>query len=177
MTYGEAIQIALYKTDSEKADYDSNIFPSIADVAQKKIAVFGKHIEKVYTINGEGEYTMPADFLQLSGKGLVNQLEFKPVQHYWKDKKTLVVEGTGTFDVHYFALPITIDENTADNYEFEVSIDTHVAIPFYIGYELTKTDDVQLAQMLLNEWNRYMSLFSDTPTFVEKPITNFYPLR
>ena len=72
-------------------------------------------------------------------------------------------------------MPQTIDGETPDDYEFEVSTETHNAIPYYIGYELAKTDDTTLAQMLLNEWNRYMSIFVNEPKAVTKRIRNVYP--
>jgi hypothetical protein len=77
--------------------------------------------------------------------------------------------------LYYWALPKDITKLSAEElekYEYEVSEHTHVAIPSYIGYQLVKTDDVQLAQILLNEWNKYLSLFDDKVKAVKRKIRN-----
>lgn len=176
MNYAKAIEIALQKTDSELSDYDESIFPAIVDSAQMLIATKGIYIKRMYTVvnTEETEYILPtiiSNFYQLTkikkrgSIGPVNYYEYGEGQNH-----TLVLSEVGTIDIYYYALPKTIDENTADDYEFEVDLETHNAIPFYIGYELTKVDDPTIAQICLNEWDKYMSLFVDKPRIDYKRI-------
>jgi hypothetical protein len=80
------------------------------------------------------------------------------------DSNILIVDCVGTIDVTYYANPIDITKNTNDTYVFEVSPDTHVAIPYYIAYNLVMSDDVALSTQLKNEWNKYMSVLADVPS-------------
>lgn len=178
MTYGEAVRIALLKADAEKDDFDSGLFAPAADEAQKKIAYFGRHIKKRHTLTIE-KAPVEIDLGELNPsayeiKGIVKRGSKDSVDYYFIDETHLSVNDTGTFDIHYYAKPHDITDETEDDYVFEVPDDTHVAIPFYIAYELTKTDDEILAQMSLNEWNRYMSLFDDKPFVIQRRIENKY---
>lgn len=179
MTLDQAIELALIKIDSEKSDFDSRIFWSSADVAQKKIACYGKHIQKTLEVTTTSDtaytLTMPTDLFQFVNLEEVGSLE--QVNYYWKDNQHIIIEDTGIFKLNYYALPTTIDVETLGTHEFEVSKETQVAIPFYIAYECTKTDDIQLAQQMLNEWNAYLSLFKDTPKPKETKIINHYALK
>ena len=96
------------------------------------------------------------------------------VDFYMSDDSNVVINETGDFLMYYYALPTDLTKEDVDlsDYEYEVDKNTHVAIPSFIGYQLTKTDDVQLAQILLNEWNKYMSLFNDKERTVYKKIRN-----
>ena len=89
-------------------------------------------------------------------------------------KNKINIKETGDFVLYYWALPkdLTAEGVDLDNYEYEVAPHTHVAIPAFIGYQLVKTDDVQLAQILLNEWNKYLSLFDDKTKTINKKIRN-----
>lgn len=185
MTYAKSIEIALQKTDSEMSDYDGAIFPAIIDTAQKTIAMYGKHIRRMYTIvktvEEETPYNLPVlieGFFQLLNVKERGNIE--PVNYYAYGEETgfnIAITGKGTFDIYYYAMPETIDESTPITYEFEVSIETHNAIPYWIGYEITKNDDATVAQTCLNEWNKCLSLFSDTPKAEYKKIINRYEVR
>lgn len=177
MTYKEAIDTAMKLIDSERSDFDESLFPFFADTAQKKVAMYGKRIERVKTIekpdNTEIEIEIP-DFYRLIRTEVRGSK--KQVNYYGYENK-FVTDTEGTIDVYYYAMPETIDNETLDTYEFETDIETHNAIPYYIGYELVKTDDTTLAQMLLNEWNRYMSIFVNEPKVVKKQIKDVYRWR
>ena len=175
MTYKEAVDTALKLIDSERSDFDESLFPFFADTAQKKIAMYGKRIEKLHTLekpdDAEVEVEIPGFYqlIRTEIRGSDEQV------NYYIIENTFVTDSKGTIDIYYYAMPQTIDGETPDDYEFEVSTETHNAIPYYIGYELAKTDDTTLAQMLLNEWNRYMSIFVNEPKAVTKRIRNVYP--
>ncbi len=179
MTYKESLDIAFLKTDSEQSDYESKLFPVLAHEAQLYIATHGTHIVRKVEITVETapyKMALPDDFYRTAPLGLVDAKdETEGVSYYIAEDGYIVIKQTGDFVLYYWALPRDItkmSEEELASYEYEVAENTHVAIPSYIGYQLVKTDDVQLAQILLNEWNKYMSLFDDGTKAVKKKIKN-----
>lgn len=167
------------KTDSESSDYDSKIFPILANEAQQYIAKYGTHIVRKVEIEVENapfKTSLPEDFYRIAPMGIVNAKdETEGVEYYIAEDNFVIINDKGKFLLYYWALPkdITkISNDELDNYEYEIPSHTHVAIPSYIGYNLIKTDDIQLAQLLLNEWNKYLSLFDDKVKAVERKIRN-----
>lgn len=179
MTYKESIDIALLKTDSEESDYERELFTVLANEAQLYIAKYGTHIVRKIDIEVEKapfKTALPDDFYRESPMGLVNaEDELTGIDHYIAEDNYLVINETGKFVFYYWALPKDLTKLTDEEleaYEYEVADHTQVAIPSYIGYQLIKTDDVQLAQILMNEWNKYLSLFDDRQKAVQRKIQN-----
>ena len=177
MTYKQSLDIAFLKTDSEASDYDAKLFPVLANEAQMYIAKYGTHIVKKLDIKVESaphKAELPDDFYRVALQGLVDaEDELNGIDYHIAEGNFIVINETGSFVLYYFALPkdlTGLTDEELENYEYEVSDHTHVAIPSYIGYQLTKTDDVQLAQILMDEWNRYMSLFDDKVKAVKRKI-------
>ena len=176
MTYKESLDIAFLKTDSEASDYDSGLFPVLANEAQMYIAKYGTHIvrKKEYEVTAlPFTDNLPPDFYRTAPLGLVrSEDEQTGVEYYLGEDNVINIEETGNFVLYYWALPkdLTSADIDLENYEYEVAPHTHVAIPAYIGYQLVKTDDVQLAQTLMNEWNKYLSLFDDKTKAVKRKI-------
>ena len=179
MTYKESLDIAFLKTDSEASDYEAKLFPYLANEAQMYIAKYGTHI--VRKIEYEVEKTpfkvaLPDDFYRASPMGLVDaEDELNGIDYYIAEDSFIVINKSGKFVFYYWALPKDLTKLTYEEleaYEYEVAGHTHVAIPAYIGYQLVKTDDVQLAQILMDEWNKYLSLFDDKVKAVKRRIRN-----
>ena len=172
MTYKQAIDTALKLIDSEYDEFDEGLYPFYADTAQKMIAMYGKHIERLKTIekpdNTEVEVELD-NFYKLNYTVIRGS---KAQVNYILTGNKLTTDSAGTVDIYYFAMPETVTGETDDEYQFEVDIETHNAIPYYIGYALAKSDDPATAQMLFNEWNRYMSVFVDEPKVVVKKMRN-----
>lgn len=179
MTYKQSLDIAFLKTDSESSDYESGLFPVLANEAQMYIAKFGTHITRMVEIKVEKapfKTQLPEDFYMVSPRGLVsNADELEGIDYYIAEDNFIVINDVGDFSLYYWALPKDLTKLTDEEleaYEYEVAEHTHVAIPSYIGYQLIKTDDVQLAQILMNEWNKYLSLFDDKQKAVKRRIQN-----
>ena len=177
MTYKESLDMAFLKTDSEASDYDSKLFPILANEAQMYIAKYGTHIVRKIEIDADNtpyKAKLPDDFYRVALQGMVNaDDELEGVEYYIVDDNNLVVNEEGKFNFYYYALPndlTKLSDEELEAYEYEVASDTHVAIPSYIGYQLVKSDDVQLAQVLMDEWNKYLSLFDDKVKFVKRKI-------
>lgn len=177
MTYKESLDIAFLKTDSESSDYEAKLFPVLAHEAQVYIAKYGTHIVRKVDIEVENapfKTLLPDDFYRASPMGLVDaEDELNGIDYYIAEDDYIVINDTGKFVFYYWALPKDItkmSDEEREDYEYEVAEHTHVAIPSYIGYQLVKTDDVQLAQILLNEWNKYLALFDDKVKAVKRRI-------
>lgn len=177
MTYKQSLDIAFMKTDSESADYESKLFPVLANEAQMYIAKYGTHIVRKLDIevkNVPFKTELPKDFYRASLMGLVDaEDELNGIDYFIAEDNFIVINDTGKFVFYYFALPKDLTKLTDEEleiYEYEVAEHTHVAIPAYIGYQLVKTDDTQLAQILMDEWNKYMSLFDDKVKAVKRRI-------
>ena len=179
MTYKESIDISLLKTDSEESDYERELFTVLANEAQLYIAKYGTHIVRKIDIEVEKapyKVNLPDDFYREAPLGLLDaEDELTGIDHYIAEDNYLVINETGKFVFYYWALPKDLTKLTDEEleaYEYEVADHTQVAIPSYIGYQLIKTDDVQLAQILMNEWNKYLSLFDDRQKAVQRKIQN-----
>jgi hypothetical protein len=177
MTYKESLDIAFLKTDSESTDYDAKLFPILANEAQMYIAKYGTHIIKAYFINVANapfKTELPLDFYRVAPMVLVDaDDELRGIDYCIAEDDRIVINETGRFTFYYYALPkdlTKLTEAELENYEYEVADHTHMAIPSYIGYQLVKTDDVQLAQILMDEWNKYMSLFDDKVKVIKRRI-------
>ena len=177
MTYKQSLDIAFLKTDSEASDYDAKLFPVLAHEAQMYIAKYGTHIVRKVDIEVENvpfKTELPKDFYRASLMGLVDfEDEQRGIEYYIAEDNFIVINETGKFVFYYWALPkdmTKMSDEELEAYEYEVSDHTHVAIPAYIGYQLVKTDDVQLAQILMDEWNKYLSLFDDKVKAVKRRI-------
>ncbi len=177
MTYKQSVDIAFLKTDSKSSDYESKLFPVLANEAQMYIAKYGTHIVRKLDIEVEKapfKTKLPDDFYRVALQGLVDANdELRGIDYLIAEDNFIVINDTGKFVLYYFALPkdlTKMSDEELETYEYEVSEHTHVAIPAYIGYQLVKTDDVQLAQILMDEWNRYLSLYDDKIKAVKRRI-------
>jgi hypothetical protein len=177
MTYKESLDIAFLKTDSESSDYDSKIFPVLANEAQMFIAKYGTHIVRRVEYEVEAvphRAKLPEDFYKVALRGMVQQSdELKGVDYFLAEDGYVLFNEKGKFNLYYYALPKDLTKLTdeeLDTYEFEVADHTQIAIPSYIGYQLVKSDDVQIAQILMDEWNKYLSLFDDKVKTVYRKI-------
>lgn len=177
MTYKESLKQAFLKTDSEEADYESGIFPILANEAQMFIAMYGTPIVKCAEISADSEpfrFGLPKDFYKVHTLGLVFRDDTDTGADFrLLEDGVLEIPKTGEYVFYYCALPKDLNSlEDLDDYEYEVAPETHIAIPAYIGYQLVKTDDVQLAQILKNEWDKYMSLFDVKTKAVKRKISN-----
>lgn len=111
-------------------------------------------------------YEMPSDFMELNK--VIQQTDprnYKEmIAYYWEGKRTFVLNyyETGSFDIHYYRYPTTIDATTADDYEFEVDIEAQEAIPFFLASHAIIDENQTMGIQLLNEYQVKLSrLYTD----------------
>lgn len=178
MTYKQSLDIAFRYADSEKSDFDyPDMFHTLANEAQMLIATKGDGIMK--SVDVEASQTadlkaeLPSDFFELRD---VADSNGNSVTADIQERGRLILPKAGKYTVTYYALPTIINENTPEDYEYEVPIYTHAAIPYYIAYRLVGTDDAQLYTALENQWGMYMSIFKQTGKARVKKIVNVYDI-
>lgn len=78
----------------------------------------------------------------------------------WIDQDTIGLhkDATGEFRLHYYRLPKLLVPNTTNmsannDEEFDVALETHYLIPFFIAAQLLTDEDRGLAQVKLNEYH------------------------
>jgi hypothetical protein len=138
-------------------------FPAVADIPAYRPYV---------------RYTMPADFMEV--KQVITETDprvYKTVgQLFWEGKNVLVLNyyDKGSFLVQYFKYPTVITADTADSYEFEISLDAQEAIPYYLaGYVLLDdTNRTNIAVQLINEYELKLSRILNPDTFGITTIQN-----
>lgn len=135
------------------ADVDiNNKMNDFFDMAQKEMANYKKIIrETEIELDGSEFEELPEDFVDYF--------------RIWKNGKLTdlypVIGGkiytkgqTGTILIEYFAMPQTIDADTPDTYEFEVTEDAANCLPFYVAAQQLITDLVVDYSAL---WNMYLT--------------------
>lgn len=123
------------------------------DMAQKEMAGYKRIVREVtITLDGRSEYELPADFasyFRIWKDGRLYKLY--PV----RQGKLIATAGErGDLVVEYFAMPQTIDPDTDESYEFEVSEDAANCLPFYVAAQQLITDLVVDYSAL---WNMYLT--------------------
>lgn len=174
MTYKKSLEIAFRYADSEESDFDyPDMFYTLADEAQKLIATKGDYITKSVCaeITDDKTFTLPDDFYEFES---VLSEDGTNAAYRIADNNHIVFENAGKYTILYHSLPDTVDDDTPDDYVYQVPEYTHPAIPYYIAYRLIETDDITLSTALKNQWNLYMSIFNKTRRAKRKKIINVY---
>lgn len=177
MTYKKSLETAFRYADSEESDFDyPGMFYTLADEAQMLIATNGDWATKSVEIDAtDGEpQKLPDDFYEF--ESVTAEGGFNAVYRLINNGE-IEFAAPGKYLLTYHSLPDTIDENTPDDYVYQVPEYTHRAIPYYIAYRLIETDDITLSTALKNQWNLYMSVFNKTRRAKSKKIANIFGRR
>lgn len=125
-------------------------------------------------------YKMPTDFMEL--QKVIQQSDPRvyrdKIDYYWEGKRTFVLNfyDAGSFDIHYYRYPTSIDSTTLDSYEFEVDTEAQEAIPFFIASHCLMDEEGSrtLAIQLLNEYQTKLSRLYMSDDFGITTITQNY---
>lgn len=107
------------------------------------------------------KFQMPSDFMELNKviqqgdpRTYIDMISYK-----WEGKRTLVLNyyDVGSFDIHYYRYPTTIDAGTLDTYEFEVDTEAQELIPFFMAARSIIDENQTLAIQLLNEYTNKLN--------------------
>lgn len=123
-------------------------------------------------------YQMPTDFMELNNviHHQDNRQYRDMIDYKWEGKRTFVVNYylKGSFDIHYYKYPTTIDQNTLDTHEFEVDTESSQLIPFFMAAHSIMDENQTLAIQLLNEYQVKLSRLFTPDEFSIKTITENY---
>lgn len=127
----------------------------------RNVAMWDRPFSSVDKIPNFGEfsyYQMPQDFYKIEkitkDGNIVNG-------YYWENPKLLRLNyyDNGEYLVQYQAYPTSIDEDTPDEYEFEVDIEAQEALPYYVAAYCVVTEDQQYYVNFLTEFRSKLSNF------------------
>lgn len=163
MTLGEAkrkIMIELDESGEGSALENINDYavklPDIFNTVIKELAMFCKPVEKVMDIVVEdGYYTKPEDCYV--------------VKAIYKDNKRItfsivadrIITDNGEYKMLYEALPDNIDENTDDDYEFEIDVDCQEAMIHGVCAQICINDEPELYQTYFERYNLAIANIND----------------
>jgi hypothetical protein len=124
------------------------------------------------------KYEMPTDFAEL--QKVIQQGDprtyVEMIAYKWEGKRTFVLNyyDTGSFSIHYYRYPTSIDSTTPDTYEFEVDVEAQEAIPFFIAAHCLIDENQTLGIQLLNEYQTKLSRLYMADDFGITTITQNY---
>jgi hypothetical protein len=137
------------------ADYAVKL-PDIFNTVQKELAMFCKPIEKIMNITVEnGYYSKPVDcynvkYIAKNGK--------KQTFSVVADR---IVTDNGEYEMVYEALPQNIDDNTTDDYEFEIDVDCQEAMIHGVCAQICINDEPELYQTYFERYNLAIANIND----------------
>lgn len=123
-------------------------------------------------------YQMPSDFMEL--QKVIQQGDPRTyaemIAYKWEGKRTFVLNyyDLGSFDIHYYRYPTSVDSTTLDTYEFEIDTEAQEAIPFYVAGHCLMDENPTLGIQLLNEYQTKLSRLYMTDDFGITTITQNY---
>ncbi len=124
--------------------------PDLFDIAQKRLAQLKKILRCVSVERQEGqrEVELPADCLRLYRVWRGDRL--CTLRCRLRGRSLLLPElGDGHFVLEYFAMPRTVDEETGEDYVFEIAEDAAQCMPFFVAAEVLAADPLQDGRVLL----------------------------
>lgn len=132
------------------------------DTAQKEVAKV-KKIVKIWEIErepGVTEYAMPADFMSLRSVWIDGK---KSRRLAWRAGKLIIPESDGAeaVEVEYNAVPATVNNDTAESYEFELAEDAAQVMPFYVAAQALAADFIQ-------DYNPFWMMYQNALATLEK---------
>ncbi|CAI6073698.1 hypothetical protein [Cohnella sp. JJ-181] len=127
---------------------------ALADDAQReisdKVSIDGstEYVQQKGLPPGYNSYDLPADFRSI-----------RYVQRNERAFYDFTIEGgkfkinkrhDGTFTLYYAKYPTEITDATLDSYTFEIDLETHRWIPYYIGGMVVADENSEISNKLLN---------------------------
>lgn len=122
------------------------------DMAQKQVAQL-QPIVRMWTVEreeGVTEYAMPRDFRSLRRVWADGEATGR---YRWRAGKIRLPEDGAKVEVEYNATPQTLNDDTTDEYIFEVSEEAAAAIPFFVAAMTLAADMVQNGDRLMGMYN------------------------
>ena len=163
MTLGEAkrkIMIELDESGEGSALENINDYavklPDIFNTVQKELAMFCKPVEKVIDIEVENNYYVEPDDCY------VVKAIYKGTERMTFARVADVIKiDNGIYKMVYEAIPANIDENTEDDYEFEIDVDCQEAMIHGVCAQICINDEPELYQTYFERYNLAIANIND----------------
>ena len=124
---------------TQDADIE-NKMADFFDMAQKDLSRVCRitHTHTIERAEGQTEYDMPADFVQLKNVWRDGKI-YRGYQ--WKAGKIVIpLQETATVELEYYAIPETVNGDTEDEFEFEIPDDAAQAMCYYVAAQQLLVD-------------------------------------
>lgn len=163
MTLGEAkrkIMIELDESGETNAlenigDYRAKL-PDIFNTVVKELAMFCKPVEKTMNIRvRNGYFVKPKDCYVVKG---IYQNKARIVFDILGNR---IMTDDGDYTMVYEALPDNIDDNTSDDYEFEIDVDCQEAMIHGVCAQICINDEPTLYQIYFERYNLAIANIND----------------
>jgi hypothetical protein len=163
LTLGEAKRKIMIELDeSGETDVLENIgdysakLPDIFNTVQKELAMFCKPIEKAVEVAiRNGHYMKPNDCYVIKAIYKDNK------KATFREIGNKIILENGRYEVIYEALPENIDENTEDDYEFEIDVDCQEAMIHGVCAQICINDEPELYQTYFERYNLAIANIND----------------
>ncbi len=112
--------------------------------------------KKIYEITDTIEQDLPSDFFQVDR---VNG-------EYFIYGNKIVFKEVGNYDMYYYKYPTKIDNETADDFEMELSLDCLNAMPYGVASDVLKSDvsvNYRIYADRYNELKKQLRLSNTSP--------------
>lgn len=130
--------------------------PDIFNTVQKELAMFCKPIEKIMNIKVENGYCLkPVDCYN------VKYITKNGERQTFSIVADRIVTNNGEYEMVYEALPQNIDENTDDDYEFEIDVDCQEAMIHGVCAQICINDEPELYQTYFERYNLAIANIND----------------
>lgn len=142
--------------EANSAEYIDKIYPLI-DTIQKEIATIVKPIDKYETFDSVNKrIDEPTDCFEFLK---VYDTDMTPIKFLRYNKKIHLIEEEedGTFTLYYHKYPDAINNNTADNYELEISKDCQEALVYGVCAAICINDEPELYDTYSDRYNTMLA--------------------
>lgn len=122
------------------------------------------HTEAFTLVTSTDEWTakeLTDVFARDDGRGVtLNGEKIKSgVDYKWRDSDTILVKGglEGELVVYFYRYPTLITSSSVENTQLDNTLDTHIAVPYYVASMLIQQDNPYLAATLYNTFETKLS--------------------
>lgn len=132
-----------YKTDDDDIRIKLNNLFNVGQIELSNIRKIRRIFEiKVNKINDYVIYELPNNFKELANIYCSpdNEIQYR-IQEDVHDKRIKIKSKIpDVVEIEYYSIPSIIDDNTNDNYKFEIDIDAQMLLPYYVAADILKSD-------------------------------------
>lgn len=171
---------------NNQADY-LTVIPGLVNEAMMEIATTVRKIPAVIRLSDlpkeelgkQVRYCMPYDFYQLVSGDVVKTSNgmLLHTNHFMLQGKTYIVVPAcedGDYEITYYRYPYLLPDEPSDDAPLDNTVDTHLAIPYYVASKLLMTDDEFQCALCNNTWDEKLRNMQQNISMEVRTVTDVY---